>query len=205
MRYEHARVVHGYHGCDARVAKRLLDGEPFVSSENDYDWLGSGVYFWEFGPDRAMRFALENRSGLVTTPAVVGAVIQLGNCFDLLDTRFTDDLRKAFPAFRRDLRTAGSAMPSNKGDRPDRKQRKLDCAVLNWYFRTAEKTMGEDGRYDTVRGCFREGTPVFRGSGIYEQSHIQIAVRNPACILGVFRPAARTEAAGPFARAFPDR
>ncbi len=46
MRYD--RTVLAYHGCDAAVAERLLRGEPFRKSENDYDWLGAGVYFWEY-------------------------------------------------------------------------------------------------------------------------------------------------------------
>ena len=101
MRYEHARVIHGYHGCDLRVATALLEGEKFKASENDYDWLGKGVYFWEHGPDRAMRFAEFQRSrGSVETPAVVGAVIHLGTCLDLLDTRFTRNLAAAYEISR---------------------------------------------------------------------------------------------------------
>ena len=118
--------------------------------------------------------------------AVVGAVIQLGNCFDLLDTRFTKDLTESIGSFRSFLKAAGAPMPTNKGPTPDRKLRRLDCAVLNWYLDAVETRLGV--RYDTVRGCFREGGPVFRGSGIFRESHIQIAVRNPASILGVFRP-----------------
>jgi hypothetical protein len=54
-------------------------------SENDYDWLGTGIYFWEFGPDRAMAWAEELHGRYpkrVTKPAVLGAVIQLGTCLD---------------------------------------------------------------------------------------------------------------------------
>lgn len=36
-----------YRGCDRSVAERLLDNKPFKISENQYDWLGSGVYFWD--------------------------------------------------------------------------------------------------------------------------------------------------------------
>ena len=31
-------------------AERLLAGEPFQKSINDYDWLGHGIYFWEANP-----------------------------------------------------------------------------------------------------------------------------------------------------------
>jgi hypothetical protein len=36
-------------------------GEPFRKSRNDFDWLGEGVYFWEYGHDRALQFADEQR------------------------------------------------------------------------------------------------------------------------------------------------
>ncbi len=34
--------VLGYHGCDRDVGERLLAGEAFQPSDNDYDWLGPG-------------------------------------------------------------------------------------------------------------------------------------------------------------------
>jgi len=46
-----------YHGCDRSVAERLLNNRPFRISENEYDWLGSGVYFWESNPARALHWA----------------------------------------------------------------------------------------------------------------------------------------------------
>jgi hypothetical protein len=42
--------------------------------------------------------------------------------------------------------------------------------------------------YQTVRGVFIEGKPAFPGSKIALKSHIQIAVKDPACIVGVFEP-----------------
>ena len=183
MKYD--RTVIAYHGCDAAVANRVLSGEPFRPSENDYDWLGAGIYFWEYGYDRALRFAASRGANRkVKHPAVVGAILQLGNCFDLMDTRFTNDLREAYDAFQKSL-PEGRPMPENKGGSPDWKLRRLDCAVLNFYFRTLE----EDGiDYDSVRCAFIEGRPVFPGSGIRGETHIQVAVRNSACVIGTFRP-----------------
>jgi hypothetical protein len=43
-------------------------------------------------------------------------------------------------------------------------------------------------KYDSARALFSEGTPLYKGSGFREKTHIQIAVRNPACIKGVFLP-----------------
>ena len=42
--------------------------------------------------------------------------------------------------------------------------------------------------YDTVRGALLEGIPAYPDAGFSRESHLQIAVRNSACILGVFRP-----------------
>jgi hypothetical protein len=43
-------------------------------------------------------------------------------------------------------------------------------------------------RFDSVRGLFREGDPIYPGSGFYERTHTQIAVRSLECIKGVFLP-----------------
>jgi hypothetical protein len=182
----HDRVVLAYHGCDMAVADRLLTGEPFRRSENDYDWLGAGVYFWEYGADRALRFACDQqRRGKVTEPTVVGALVQLGNCFDLMDTAYTEDLVSAFREYRSFAAQRGLMLPRNAGSTPDKKLRRLDCSVLNFYLESVEV---HGMSFDTVRGGFVEGERAFPGSGIFQESHIQIAVRNPACILGVFRP-----------------
>ena len=184
MRYN--RIVVGYHGCDIEVAARILDGDPFVESANDYDWIGRGVYFWEYGADRAYRFAQEQvERGRVRTPAVLGALIQLGECFDLLDTRFTRDLSEFYGIWEEQELATGRTLPTNSGKTPDKKMRRLDCAVINHYLMLAAK---KHSTYDTVRGCFIEGEPVFAGSGIYQESHIQIAVRNPASVVGAFKP-----------------
>ena len=181
MRYD--RTVVAYHGCDATVAERLLRGEPFRRSENDYDWLGTGIYFWEYGADRALRFArAQQRRGRIAAPAVVGALVQLGMCFDLMDTRFTEELADAYRTFAALQIRAGAALPRNTGRTPDQKLRRLDCSVLNFYF------AGTGEAFDTVRCGFPEGDRAFPGSGIFCESHVQLAVRNPACILGVFRP-----------------
>jgi len=65
----------GYHGCDKSVGERILKGEPFKQSNNDYDWLGPGIYFWEANPTRGLDFARETKkrklSNVRTPPAPV--------------------------------------------------------------------------------------------------------------------------------------
>ena len=185
----HDRVVLAYHGCDAAVAERLLGGEPFRPSENDYDWLGAGVYFWEYGADRALQFARDQqRRGKLGEPAVVGALVQLGNCFDLMDTACTRELATAYRQYRSMLAHAGARLPRNAGSTPDKKLRRLDCSVLNYYL---DCLAALGAAFDTVRCGFLEGELAFPGSGIHQQSRVQIAVRDRACIVGVFRPTVR--------------
>lgn len=184
--YAYARTIIGYHGCDAAVAKRLLSHRDTLQpSMNRWDWLGKGIYFWEHGPDRALRFARDQQArGKVKTPVVIGAVLQLGRCLDLLDTRNTEELERFYPVWEADMEASGHKIPSNHYG-PDRLLRELDNAVINAYVYDARRLGLE---FDSVRGAFWEGGEAFPGSGIQKESHIQIAIRNPACIIGLFTP-----------------
>ncbi len=64
--------------------------------------------------------------------------------------------------------------------------RDLDCLVIKEYLKVAD----EKGNlsFQTVRGAFWEGEKAFPGAEIRMGSHIQPAVRDQSCILGVFRP-----------------
>lgn len=171
-----SRIVLGYHGCEPSFAEALIRGEKRIEewqpSQNPYDWLGHGIYFWEFAPYRAMTWS--GKGG------VVGAVIQLGLCLDLTDVYYTDLLQERYEGIRQDREQQGLALPKNKG-----KRRELDCLIINEFAASAEEVQVT---FQTVRCPFLEGRRAFPGSGIYRESHIQIAVRDRNCILGVFRP-----------------
>lgn len=178
MHYD--RLVHAYHGTSRATAAALLDGSPFLRSANAHDWLGPGIYFWEHGLDRAARWAREHGE---SDPTVVGALVQLGKCYDLMDTRYTEDLAVGAIAFHEKTVRAGAATPRNRGT--DGKARYLDSAVLTWWL----DELAEAGQvFQTVRYGFEEGPPVHPDMAIRSESHVQIAVRDPACIIGVFRP-----------------
>jgi hypothetical protein len=190
----HQRIVTGFHGCDAAVAARVLAGTARLNlSTNAYDWLGEGIYFWEHGPERAREWAIEqaNLSGArINEPSVLGARIKLGECLDLLDTANTRILGEWYSQFRRIARQKRSRMPENRDApgtrRGDKVLRFLDRAVIDFTVSRVAEAAGIT--YQTVRGVFLEGEAAFPGSKIALKSHIQIAVRDPACILGFFRP-----------------
>jgi len=177
--------VLGYHGCDRKVGERLLKGEAFKPSNNEYDWLGSGIYFWESNPHRGLHFAGETskRPGsTIADPFVIGAVIELGLCLDLTTLAGIAWIRRAHDSLAKLAQAARADLPVNMHDNL---RRNLDCAVMNRLHGLF------DGAglpaVDTVKGIFTEGKPVYPTAGFSEKTHIQIAVRNPACIKGVFR------------------
>jgi len=89
-------------------------------------------------------------------------------------------------------------LPKN-GDGSISWQRNLDCAVINMVHQIRELTQQDQWKkknpketpllpYDSVRGAFWEGGPLYEGARIEEKSHVQICVRSIECIKGYFRP-----------------
>jgi len=177
----------GYHGCDEAVASRLVSGEGFRESQNDFDWLGHGIYFWEANPKRALDFAkeqLKRQSSTVSKPSLVGSVVSLGYCLDLTTKAGLDTVQSTYEQLRKTVEAAGEShkLPANH---PDLLRRYLDCAVINHLHKIREAT--EERPFDSVRGVFIEGKELYPSSGFHHKTHIQIAIRNPKCIKGVFR------------------
>lgn len=176
--------VLGYHGCDARLAEAVFAGKSsLLASDNDYDWLGHGVYFWEHNAQRAFEFAAELRDHprdgrkKIKRPAVVGAIIDLGFCLNLLDSQSIEMVRQAFNDVVLFHQEADKPLPSNRGG-PDRVLRRLDCAVIE----TLHTTRADRGEppFDTVRAAFIEGSPIYDDAGFNAKNHIQLCVRNVA-------------------------
>jgi hypothetical protein len=174
--------VLGYHGCDRTVGERLLAGDPFRPSNNDYDWLGPGIYFWEANPVRGLEFARESRRRGVGEPFVVGAVIDLGLCLDLTTTAGTELVAAAHLHLFTSTEAASLNLPKNSSDGL---RRNLDCAVMQRLHSILDET--DSPKVDTVRAVFIEGEPIYKTAGFHTKTHVQIAVCNPECIRGVFR------------------
>ena len=162
-----------------------MAGAAFELSNNDYDWLGPGIYFWEANPQRGLEFAKEasKREPLrISNPFVIGAVIELGLCLDLTTSIGLEWVRIAYDSLVHVARAAALDLPSNSGDNLTRN---LDCAVIRRLHTILDAQKLPP--IDTLKGVFTEGQPVYPGAGFREKTHIQIAVSNPRCIKGVFR------------------
>jgi|GEM_PF-2868335 len=83
----------------------------------------------------------------VTRPTVLGAVIQLGSCFVLLNTQHTAVLKLAHEYY---LQAAPRPLSVNKG-----LMHRLDCAVINYGLPWIEKLWNSE--FQIVRGVFQEG------------------------------------------------
>lgn len=176
-------LVLAFHGTDMVTFEKVLyKHEMLDASNNDYDWLGNGIYFWEESLERAWQWANEHHKG---NPAVIGAVIDLGKCLNLSDSGSTNMLKTQFEIFKEEIRLAGTVMPENKLGK-DRVLRRLDCAVIESLHKEVERA--GIPRFDSVRGVFFEGSPIYEGSSFMEKTHVQLCVRNPNCIKGYFAP-----------------
>ncbi len=188
------QYIIGFHGCDKSVADKIIHGDDELhSSCNDYDWLGHGQYFWENDYYRALEFANHLKENprisrvKIENPAVIGAIISLGNCFDLTKRDSILLLKKSYEIFKQLTEYSGLELPANKTgfkDDEDFLKRFLDCAVIEYFFSIEDNSK----LYDSVRGVFIEGKPIYKDAGFKEKTHIQICIRNPNCIKGYFFP-----------------
>jgi hypothetical protein len=171
--------VLGYHGCDRPFADAARSGRITLTawrlSQNLYDWLGEGIYFWEGSRSRAEQWAVEHFG---EEADVLEVEIELGHCLNLLESTYHDTLRQTYRNLRAAYRSRGLTLPKNQKKRHD-----LDCLVINKFVQFMEKLMvQQEIRIQTVRGVFEEGRPLFPGSALRAQSHIQVAVRDVQCI-----------------------
>lgn len=193
----------GFHGCEASTREALLRNPDVIrKSEKPYDWLGHGMYFWENNADRALQWAKDKkRRGEIDSPSVIGAVLDLGYCFDLTDSRFISMIKVYYDLLAQTYKDLGEELPQNRDIKADQHKdkilRELDCKVIEFMhdqiMHQVADDIGTDGYsdykiFDSARGVFTEGGPAYTGAGIVEKTHIQICIRNLNCIKGFFLP-----------------
>jgi len=190
-------LIIGFHGCDEEVRDKVISqkGEVLKVSDNDYDWLGGGIYFWENNYNRAFEFATflsknppHNKKQKIKKPSVLGAVIDLGTCLDLLDSQYLSLLKIGYKELKKSEKTYGVKIPKNLPlkENGDLLIRYLDCAVIQSIHQFNKDRNRKE--FDSVRGVFFEGDELYPNAWFKENNHIQIAIRNPNCIKGYFVP-----------------
>lgn len=178
----------GFHSCDKETGLKVLNGkEQLKPSRNNWDWLGHGIYFWEHNPLRALEYAKEVAEGKqfakakINTPFVIGCIIDLGKCLNLTEHSNYPQVKEAYISLKAAYDRSGQAFPQNTGN-----NRILDCAVFKHMHYLLEEN--DIPPFDTIRGAFPEGDPIYEGCAIKDKTHIQICVRSSKSILGYFLP-----------------
>ncbi|WP_437298198.1 hypothetical protein [Sorangium sp. So ce426] len=180
--FDYDRAVVALHGTRRSTAESLVAGIPFGQSEDDDDWLGHGIYFWEYAPQQAWWWA-ERRYGKQDA-AVVGALVRLGRCIDLLDPSNAELLAQAHRDLELALKSAGQQLKNNANTHKYR-----DCAVFNYLFAKLSQSNLE---VESARAVFvplkaGKGLPrLWDRIGVFRGAHIQLSVREPNNILAVW-------------------
>lgn len=188
MSYHQPIQIECFYGCDKSLAMKVLQGEDEIEpSNNSWDWLGSGIYFWEYNPLRALSYAQDVSNGTqknrkkIKTPFVLGAIVTLGDCLNLMEPEAISILEKSYNFFKNYYEIINEALPKNDGP-----VRNLDCAVVQYLQKI--KRDSDQKPYDTVRAAFKEGSEIYPGSTFMSHDHIQVVVNNTNNIKGYFLP-----------------
>lgn len=166
--------VYGYHGTSAEVASLIIQ-QGFNVSANDYDWLGTGVYFFQDAPARAWEWAKQQHPA---NPGVIRSLIRLENCIDLLDIQWFPIIREAYSVFVEEYSKTNRPLPKQNPERS--KAHRLDCAFFNYVVEEILNPQAE--MIDVIRSVFVEGERIFPNSAVFDRAHVQIAVRDTSLI-----------------------
>jgi hypothetical protein len=188
-------TVVGFHGTVRSSAEILLTPQPFKVRTNGYDWLGTGVYFWQESALRAKVWA-RSIATLSDEPVVLAADLDLSECLDLFDLKDYNSLRRMYPRF---LELEGSTSPLAQAGLVVQRGRQYttddsssdpltrmpirnfrDCAFLDW---AVEKFSSAGRRITSIRSAFVSGNALFEESFLFDWSHSQIAVLEPVSVI----------------------
>lgn len=194
-------LIIGFHGCDKETCDSIIIGRQRMKlSNNPWDWLGDGMYFWQNNYERAWLYA-NNPPGKskIKKPAVLGAVFCLGHCLDLTEQAALDILKATYNMYALSFNSGEKQMPSNTNPASnpnsfDHVIRRLDCSVIKTVHEFAYRNAQQP--FDSVRALLPEGEPLYKGAGFRDRTHIQIAIRNPNMIKGFFLPRKETNWSG---------
>jgi hypothetical protein len=126
--------------------------------------------------------------GKIATPAVLGSVIDMGYCFNLMEAGSIQLISTGYELLYKSVEATGGEMPKNsvRSEDGDLLLRNLGCAVIQ-LLHELRKRQGERP-FDSVRSLFLEGAELYPNAGFRKKNHIQICVITPNCFKGFFIP-----------------
>lgn len=191
-----------YHGCDVTTRDDLISGrlKHLDHSNNRYDWLGPGAYFFEGDVERALLFAQAAHNNPdkrytakpIATPAVAGAILQVQSWLDMTTQAGIREFGLAYQVFAAGRNAEEKPVPTNSpagvAD-TDVIYRALDNAVFTWLHNARALQTPPLPPFQAVRAAFHQGERVAPTSGFHVNTHIQISLQDDTCVLGWFLPA----------------
>ena len=189
---DYHRTVVGYHGTGLTAALRIVNRiDGFRWSKRVFDWLGGGIYFWEYAPKQALNFAkIRQRQyrkkrkktdydqlRATESLAVVACMIRLGFCLDLTEPENVEYVGKVFEYYKDVKAMANAPLPKNKHH-----YRKLDCEIFNLAYKVIEDSE-PNLKVDTARGVYvptDDTKRIWEGSWISRDTHVQILRAQPS-------------------------
>jgi hypothetical protein len=194
-------VLIAYHGCDITTRDDLVSGrlKQLNQSNNKYDWLGPGAYFFEGDVERALLFAQAAYNNPtkrytakpIATPAAVGAILQVQSWLDMTTQAGIKEFSMAYQFLAAGLVAEGKKPPQNApADNTDADiiYRALDNAVFTWLHHARASRNPPSPPFQAVRAAFHQGPEVAPTSGFHASTHIQISLRDNNCVKGWFLP-----------------
>src|SRR5437868_1818332 len=105
----------GFHGCEESLRNDIVFGNKMLkASDNGHDWLGTGVYFWENNFERALDFAKHPPGKKkIQKPSVLGAVIDLQFCLDLMDREYIRLVKQSYEILKTSAQMLDKTLPVN--------------------------------------------------------------------------------------------
>ena len=188
-----------YHGTTFAVAKQIEAGRlAFQPSVHDWNWLGTGIYFFQDAPKRAALWARFRYPRQET--AVLEAEIDLEGCLDLFEARAWAQLRMAYTEFlaSEDQLESGAtqeglrieqgiactnAFPADEARRWEISRNFRDRAFLDWYVRRMQ--IRKPVR--SIRSPFLWGEALYADSFLFDWAHAQVSVVDASGIIGAAR------------------
>lgn len=193
--------VIAYHGRDVTTRDSLVSGRllNLEHSNNRYDWLGPGAYFFENDPERADLFARASHDNPakrytalpIATPSVVGAVLDIDRWLDMTTQAGIHQFQLAFQGMAEVLQKNNAPIPRNRPASEDDSEtiyRALDNAVFKWLHQIRATNVPPLAAFQAVRAAFLQGQNLAPTSAFHSTTHIQIALRDNNCVVGWFLP-----------------
>ena len=178
-------LIRGFHATSRESAKGIFS-EGFKPSNNDHDWLGPGIYFFQDTIEGTRNWAKnERKGGPITDLEIIGADIEYAGFVDLVEFGWGDVLTSYYEMLKK--RHSKEFLEVSKKQKPyipgesSNLAHPLDCYVIRYAVGVLNKK--RDEKVKAVRGVFLEGEPLYDGSHLLSRTHIQIAVIDATAIV----------------------